>query len=134
MHLADTDDAERRRELRIHKARATGLLLAATVGFILLVLLTEDDGWAGYARAGTEAAMVGGVADWFAVTALFRHPLRLPIPHTAIIPNRKNQIGRSLGDFVQDNFLQPEVLSERLESSNIAGRIGQWLEVPGNAG
>lgn len=133
MDLRDSDDERRRRELRTHKARATGLLLAATVAFVLLVVLTDGNGWAGYAEAAAEAAMVGGVADWFAVTALFRHPLRLPIPHTAIIPNRKDQIGRALGDFVQDNFLQPEVLTDRLANANIAGRIGSWLEVPGNA-
>ena len=132
---AQTTDADehRRRELRWHKARATGLLVAATVAFLVLVLTTDGSGWSGYAEAAAEAAMVGGVADWFAVTALFRHPLRLPIPHTAIIPNRKDQIGASLGDFVQDNFLEPDVLRDRLGSSDIAGRIGRWLEVPGNA-
>lgn len=126
-------EAERRRELRFHKARATGLLLVATLAFIALAALTDGHGWSGYAKAAAEAAMVGGVADWFAVTALFRHPLRLPIPHTAIIPERKDQIGRALGDFVQDNFLQPEVLSSRLESVDIAARLGDWLARPGNA-
>lgn len=133
MVIPATDEAERRQELKFHKTRATGLLVASTIAFLLIVLLTDGHGWAGYAKAAAEAAMIGGVADWFAVTALFRHPLRLPIPHTAIIPTRKDQIGRSLGDFVQDNFLQPEVLSERLAGSNLAGRIGTWLEVPGNA-
>ena len=94
---------------------------------------TDGDGWSGYAIAVAEAAMVGGVADWFAVTALFRHPLGLPIPHTAIIPKRKDQIGASLGEFVQDNFLQPEVVRDRLAAANLAGRIGDWLAVPGNA-
>ena len=126
-------DAARRRELRFHKARATGLLLLSTAAFILLVLTTDGDGWSGYAEAAAEAAMVGGVADWFAVTALFRHPLALPIPHTAIIPRRKDQIGRALGDFVQDNFLQPEVLAGRLGSTDIALRLGEWLIAPGNA-
>lgn len=128
-----TTDEQRRKELRTHKARATGLLLIATTVFILLVTLTDRSGWAGYAEAAAEAAMVGGVADWFAVTALFRHPLRLPIPHTAIIPNRKDQIGDSLGEFVQENFLQPDVLRERLAAADLAGRIGDWLAVPGNA-
>jgi len=131
--LAHVDDQQRRKELRKHKARATGLLVAATVAFIVLVITTDGTGWSGYAEAAAEAAMVGGVADWFAVTALFRHPLRLPIPHTAIIPNRKDQIGESLGEFVQENFLQPDVLRERLAASDLAGRIGGWLEVPGNA-
>ena len=133
MELPGQNDDQRRRELRKHKARATGLLLAATIAFIVLIVTTDGTGWSGYAEAAAEAAMVGGVADWFAVTALFRHPLRLPIPHTAIIPNRKDQIGESLGEFVQDNFLQPDVLRERLAASDLAGRIGTWLEVPGNA-
>ena len=75
--------------------------------------------------------MVGALADWFAVTALFRHPLGLPIPHTAIIPNRKDQLGRGLGTFVQTNFLAPAVLSERLRSVGVAQRLGR---VAGRAG
>jgi len=133
MRLPDQNDEARRKELRIHKARATGLLVLATIAFLVLVITTDGSGWSGYAEAMAEAAMVGGVADWFAVTALFRHPLGLSIPHTAIIPNRKDQIGESLGEFVQDNFLQPEILRERLGEADIASRIGTWLEVPGNA-
>ena len=71
--------------------------------------------------------MVGALADWFAVTALFRHPLGLPIPHTAIIPNRKDQIGESLGEFVEENFLTAEVLDERLERADVGQRLGDWL-------
>lgn len=127
------DDAQRRSELRRHKARATGLLVIATLAFLVLVITTDGTGWAGFAEAGAEAAMVGGVADWFAVTALFRHPLRLPIPHTAIIPNRKSEIGRALGGFVQENFLQPEVLRDRLDGVDMADRLGVWLGEPGNA-
>jgi len=133
MQSLDPNDEARQRELRFHKARATGLLVLATVAFLLLVIFTDGEGWAGYAEAGAEAAMVGGVADWFAVTALFRHPLRLPIPHTAIIPKRKDEIGRSLGSFVQENFLQPEILANRLSSTDIAGRAGNWLAAEGNA-
>jgi peptidoglycan/xylan/chitin deacetylase (PgdA/CDA1 family) len=77
--------------------------------------------------------MVGALADWFAVTALFRHPLGLPIPHTAIIPNRKDQIGRSLGEFVETNFLTQEVLGERLQQADIGRRLGTWLAEPANA-
>jgi len=127
------DDEARRSELKHHKARATGLLVLATLAFLALVIWTDGQGWSGYAEAAAEAAMVGGVADWFAVTALFRHPLRLPIPHTAIIPKRKDQIGESLGEFVQENFLKPEVLQSRLSEADLASRIGNWLEVPGNA-
>ena len=77
--------------------------------------------------------MVGALADWFAVTALFRHPLGLPIPHTAIIPRRKDQIGRSLGEFVQGNFLTREVITERLAGVHVGERLGRWLAVPDNA-
>ena len=77
--------------------------------------------------------MVGALADWFAVTALFRHPLGLPIPHTAIIPKRKDQIGRSLGDFVESNFLTAEVIDERLHGAEIGRRAGEWLAEPAHA-
>ena len=103
--LNDPESIARAIELKQMKWRATGLLLAVTAVFVVVTVTTDGTGWAGYIEAAAEAAMVGGVADWFAVTALFRHPLRIPIPHTAIIPNRKDQIGRSLGSFVQDNFL-----------------------------
>src|SRR5207344_2695650 len=108
------DEEARRRQLVRMKAAATGLLLAVTVVFV--VTKTLEDRWSGlgYVRAAAEAGMVGALADWFAVTALFRHPLGLPIPHTAIIPTRKDQLGKALGTFVQTNFLSPEVLAERL--------------------
>ena len=127
-------DAERRRDLRRMKVFATGLLVLAAI--VYLVARANEDGaptWVGYVRAGAEAAMVGALADWFAVTALFRHPLGLPIPHTAIIPRRKDQIGRSLGEFVQGNFLTREVITERLEGVHVGQRLGRWLAVPANA-
>jgi uncharacterized membrane-anchored protein YjiN (DUF445 family) len=83
--------------------------------------------WVGYVRAAAEAGMVGGLADWFAVTALFRRPLGLPIPHTAIIPTRKDAIGQSLGDFVGTNFLAEDVIRDRLRRADLAGRAGAWL-------
>jgi uncharacterized membrane-anchored protein YjiN (DUF445 family) len=83
--------------------------------------------WLGYLRATAEASMVGGIADWFAITALFRHPLNIPIPHTAIIPNRKDRIGRSLGNFVQNNFLSPEVLTAKLKAAQLTRRAAEWL-------
>lgn len=126
-------DAERAADLRRMKRRATGLLLAATVLFVVMRITTDGGGWSGYVEAAAEAAMVGGVADWFAVTALFRHPLRLPIPHTAIIPNRKDQIGASLGTFVQDNFLNDQLVGERIRQFGPASRVGAWLEEPENA-
>ncbi|MCP5027517.1 MAG: DUF445 domain-containing protein [Actinomycetia bacterium] len=115
------------------KLRATGLLVLAAAGFVAIRLFTDSEGWAGYLEAATEAAMVGGLADWFAVTALFRHPLRLPIPHTAIIPRRKDQLGQGLGSFVRDNFLSPELVIERVARAEPAARLGQWLSRPGSA-
>lgn len=126
-------DREKRRELRAMKWRATGLLLVAAAIFIAARLLEDDHGWASYVRATAEAAMVGGLADWFAVTALFRHPLGIPIPHTAIIPRRKDQLGASLGKFVEENFLSEDVVVEKLRSSSVARRAAAWVVDPENA-
>ncbi len=103
---------------------ATSLLVVAAVVFLLT---RERDGAWGYVNAAAEAAMVGAIADWFAVTALFRHPLGLPIPHTAIIPRRKASLGASLQEFVTENFLRAEVVKERLETAELTRRTGQWL-------
>ena len=127
-----TDD-DRVRSLRRMKGFATGLLVLATLVFLVTRAIENDGGWLSYVRAFAEAAMVGALADWFAVTALFRHPLGLPIPHTAIIPNRKDQIGRSLGEFVQGEFLTKEVLQERLAGFDVSHRLGTWLTDPANA-
>jgi uncharacterized membrane-anchored protein YjiN (DUF445 family) len=89
--------------------------------------------WAGYLAAAAEAGMVGALADWFAVTALFRHPLGIPIPHTAIIPSKKDQLGQSLGDFVGENFLSEQVVRDKLGSVELASRLGGWLSRPENA-
>jgi uncharacterized membrane-anchored protein YjiN (DUF445 family) len=114
--------------------RATSLLIGAAAVFVVARVLEGEHGWAGYVRATAEAAMVGGLADWFAVTALFRHPLRLPIPHTAIIPRRKDQLGASLGSFVEQNFLSDDVISDKLRSTSIARRAARWANEPANAG
>jgi uncharacterized membrane-anchored protein YjiN (DUF445 family) len=128
------DDADRARDLSRMKRLATGLFLAAAVVFLVCVLLGEETGaWVGYVRATAEASMVGALADWFAVTALFRHPMGLPIPHTAIIPRKKDQIGTSLGTFVQDNFLTRTVVEERLDHVDVPGRLGDFLAAPGRA-
>ena len=115
------------------KLIALGFLVGAAIVF--LVASANEDGrtWVGYVRAGAEAAMVGALADWFAVTALFRHPLGIPIPHTAIIPRRKDQIGRSLGEFVQGNFLTTDLLLERLRGVHVGERLGGWLRQPEHA-
>src|ERR671919_1684430 len=123
----------RRQRLRTTRRRATGLLVAATLGFIALQLWGGDGTTFGYVEAGVEAAMVGALADWFAVTALFRHPLGLPIPHTAIIPTRKDQFGETLGDFVQTSFLTPEAIVERVHAARVVPRMATWLAQPPNA-
>lgn len=119
--------------LRKMKSVATALLVIAAIVFVIAKINEDQGTWVGYVRAVAEAAMVGALADWFAVTALFRHPLRIPIPHTAIIPKRKDEIGRSLGDFVESNFLTAEVIDERLRGAQIGKRAGEWLAVPANA-
>lgn len=116
------------------KAVAVGLLVVASAVFVLCALAGEDaPTWVGYVRAAAEAGMVGGLADWFAVTALFKHPLGVPIPHTAIIQKRKDDIGVGLGAFVSDYFLTPEGISERLGEAHVAERLGAWLAEPANA-
>jgi uncharacterized membrane-anchored protein YjiN (DUF445 family) len=127
------DEAQRKLRLHSMKRRATGLLVAATVIFVITHLLEPRYTWLGFVRAMAEAAMVGGLADWFAVTALFRHPMGIPIPHTAIVPNRKDRVGRTLGAFVQRNFLTREVIEGRLRTLRIAERLASWIAQPENA-
>ncbi len=129
---ANQDDLDKQAGLRRMKLFAAAMLVVAAVVFVI-TNVDGGDGWVGYVRAFAEAAMIGALADWFAVTALFRHPLGLPIPHTAIIPNRKDQIGRSLGEFVESNFLTHEVLGERLSEASIGRRLGGWLSQPSHA-
>jgi len=117
-------DAARKRGLRRMRLFAVSLLILAAI--VYLLTREQDGGW-GYVNAAAEAAMVGAIADWFAVTALFRHPLGLPIPHTAIIPNRKQALGESLQEFVADNFLSEAVVRERIGSAGVSSRAGAWL-------
>ncbi len=119
--------------LRRMKIIATALFVIAAIIFIVSKKYEESSTAWGYVRAGSEAAMIGALADWFAVVALFRHPLGLPIPHTAIIQKRKDQIGSSLGGFVRDNFLTKEVIVDRLSDAYLARRIGGWLAQGENA-
>jgi uncharacterized membrane-anchored protein YjiN (DUF445 family) len=119
--------------LRSMRAVATGLLIAMALVFIAATWWLPATPLVGAVRAFAEAAVIGGLADWFAVTALFRRPLGLPIPHTAIVPRRKNQIGRALARFIRDHFLVREAIERRLESAALAHRLGVWLEEPGNA-
>ncbi|MFD7652971.1 DUF445 domain-containing protein [Actinosynnema sp. NPDC059797] len=116
------------------KLVATGFFLAATVVFVVALLFEEGGpAWVGYVRAAAEAGMVGALADWFAVTALFRRPLGLPIPHTAIIPTRKDTFGDALGSFVGQNFLSEAVVRDKLRRVGVARRLGEWLVKPENA-
>lgn len=131
--LLSIADQERRHGLRVMKGVALGALLLMAIVFIVAFVLQDRYPWLGYVRAAAEGGMVGALADWFAVTALFRHPLGIPIPHTAIIPRRKDEIGRSLGDFVETNFLEGEVVRGKLEQTAIARRAGQWLREPEHA-
>jgi uncharacterized membrane-anchored protein YjiN (DUF445 family) len=124
------DEELKREQLETMKRRATGLLIGATVLYVVSVVMETRWPWMGWIRATAEASMVGGLADWFAVTALFRYPMGLRIPHTAIIPNRKDRIGRSLGNFVQNNFLSPTVIAARLERAQVAHKLADWLSQP----
>src|SRR6516225_2114184 len=125
--------AVRVRRLAAARRRATALLLGATALFVGVTAVGVDGTLLGYVQAAAEASMVGGVADWFAVTALFRRPLGLPIPHTALIVERKDQFAATLGQFVQENFLNADVLAERIRAARIVPRLAAWLADPANA-
>ena len=123
----------RARRLAAARRRATALLAGVTVVFVAVTVAGVHGILLGYVQAGAEAAMVGGVADWFAVTALFRRPLGLPIPHTAVIVERKDQFAATLGQFVQENFLNADVLTERIRSTRLVARPAAWLADEANA-
>lgn len=119
-------------ELRRSRRRATGLLAAVAVGFVASFALPDTTA-TGYLRAALEAGLVGGLADWFAVVALFRHPLGIPIPHTAVIPRSKDGLGANLANFVRDNFLASGEVRDRIADPVHVERLGSWLRVPANA-
>jgi len=123
----------RARQLTAARRRATALLVAVTALFIGVTAAGVHGTLLGYVQAGAEASMVGGVADWFAVTALFRRPLGLPIPHTALIVERKDQFAATLGQFVQENFLNADVLAERIRAVGLVPRLAAWLTDEANA-
>src|SRR3954453_529957 len=116
------------------KVVATGLLVVMAAVFAIARFLELQYPWIGYLKSFAEAAMVGGLADWFAVTALFRHPLGLPIPHTAIIPRNKDRIGEALARFLQENFLIPSVVARRMQRIDVAGAAGRFLQTPAGQG
>jgi uncharacterized membrane-anchored protein YjiN (DUF445 family) len=123
-------DEARRRGLRRMRTLAVSLLVFAAV--VYLATLGQEGFW-GFVNAGAEASMVGAMADWFAVTALFKHPLGLPVPHTALIPRRKDELGRSLQEFVGENFLAEEIIRDRIAAATISRRVGRWLSDPDHA-
>ncbi|HYG93104.1 MAG TPA: DUF445 domain-containing protein [Nocardioides sp.] len=123
-------DAVRRRGLRRMRTVAVSLLLVAAAVFV--ATLNQDGAW-GFVNAAAEASMVGAIADWFAVTALFKHPMGLPIPHTALVPKRKDDLGKGLEQFVGENFLQEEIIRDRILAVGIAERVAEWLARPANA-
>ena len=126
-------DAERAAALRSMKTLALSLLVAIAAVFAVAFALQRQFPWLEYVRSAAEGGMVGALADWFAVTALFRHPMGLKIPHTAIIPRRKDQIGSALSGFVEDNFLSADVVRAKLDSVDIARKAGSWLSTPAGA-
>ena len=133
--LVVRDDTEKVRLYAIMRRRATALLAGFAVLFVVMAVLAHlrpdlAPFWVRLVRATSEAAMVGGLADWFAVTALFRHPLGIPIPHTAIVAQRKDRIGRSLGNFVGNNFLSRDVIARQLAGMKLGERGARWLSEP----
>jgi uncharacterized membrane-anchored protein YjiN (DUF445 family) len=130
---APSPDLAARVRLRRMRVFATALLVAMGVALLAANAFLDRWPWLGAVRAFAEAALIGGLADWFAVTALFRRPLGLPIPHTAIVPTRKDEIGRALARFIRDNFLVREAIERRLARTDLAARLGAWLSKEENA-
>jgi uncharacterized membrane-anchored protein YjiN (DUF445 family) len=131
--LTAFDEEVRARQLHDMKLRAAGLLVLAAIAFALSHYFVPQHPWLAWVQAFSEAAMVGGLADWFAVTALFRHPMGIPIPHTAIIPTRKDRVGQVLGTFVERNFLNRNVIEARLIDAKLGERLAKFLSDPSNS-
>jgi uncharacterized membrane-anchored protein YjiN (DUF445 family) len=119
--------------LAVAKRRATGLLVVVAAVFLASTFLVSRESWLAWVQATAVASLVGGLADWFAVTALFRRPLGLPIPYTAVVVERKDRFGETLGAFVQETFLTPATVSERLRASHAVERVAAWLADPDHA-
>jgi len=131
--LPSVGDALQREVLQWHRRVATGCLVAAGLVYLATQFVPEPGYWLLLLRAGAEAGLIGGIADWFAVTALFRHPLGIPIPHTAILPRNKDRLGEGLGRFVAGNFLDPDVVLKRMERAEPSRKLGAWLVGRDNA-
>jgi uncharacterized membrane-anchored protein YjiN (DUF445 family) len=126
-------EEQRAHLLVVTRRRATGLLVAVTVVFVVATIFVSQAKWLGWVQATAVASMVGGLADWFAVTALFKRPLGLPIPHTAIVVERKDRFATTLGNFVQESFLTPQAVSARVRASGAINRAARWLADEDNA-
>ena len=131
--LSPADEIHVRQALRRNRLLATGLL-GLMVVVAIATRFAPSQGWLILlVRAGVEAGIIGGLADWFAITVLFRHPFGIPLPHTAILPNNKDRIGRSLGSFVERNFLVPEIILPKMHQADLTGKIAKWLALPETA-
>lgn len=124
------EDIAKHDDLKRMKLIATGMLVISFIIFIISTIYEDAGVWVGFVQATAEAAMVGAIADWFAVTALFRYPLGIKIPHTAIIPTRKDRLGKQLGKFIKTNFLSKAIITEKLHSINVTGSLASWLAQP----
>ncbi len=132
LRVTPDDEIKRVRLVRMKRV-ATAMLVVVAIVFVVARFYEARHPWLGYIRAFAEAAMIGGIADWFAVTALFRHPMGIPIPHTAIVPARKDRIGTALGNFVQRNFLTRDVVAAKLAAMKLGERAATWLAQPENS-
>ncbi len=128
------NDLQKRQQLRKYKTFATGLFVLMAIIFIVTTIIQKnnDSHWIGYVRAFAEAAMVGALADWFAVTALFHYPMGIKIPHTNLIQNKKEQIGDNLGSFVVQNFLSPQNIRPYMAKLTVSHHVGNWLAKENN--
>lgn len=135
VELLTFDEGAKIRDLRRMKAFATGLLIFVTIVYFVCRWQESLDAprWVSFVRAAAEAGMIGALADWFAVTALFRYPMGIPIPHTAIIVRKKDQLGTALSSFVGTNFLSPEVVTDKVRSARIPIRLAEWMAKPSSA-
>ena len=135
MFLENFTELELEKQAELHKMKrlASGLFLLVTIIYIVSSVFSHLHAVMPYIQATSEAAMVGALADWFAVTALFRYPMGLKIPHTAIIPNRKNTIADQFGIFVQQNFLSEEVITGKIRSMDLSRRVAAWIIEPANS-
>ncbi|HSM68203.1 MAG TPA: DUF445 domain-containing protein, partial [Xanthomonadales bacterium] len=120
--------SELEKERRLRRMKRIPLLLLLLMVVLFTLTLDRPESWASWMHAFAEAGMIGALADWFAVVALFRHPLGLPIPHTAIIPTRKDELGEAMARFIAEHFLEPEVVRSKLQGVNLSGHIVDWLK------